>query len=492
MATIVKHTRASAEGAVGITLEILLHIYVASEWVLRIVMALVVPRRRSPQSASAWLLLIMFLPWVGLVLYLLIGRPRSKRERFARMRDVPRRLAPILDRVRHSPGIFEPEVPPALKPAVLLAHNLTQFPVMGGNRAEILCDYMDTLRRLTADIESAQDHVHLLFYIIADDAATDPLWTALEQARARGVTCRVLFDAFGSGHFSAKILKRLAVAQIEVHAMLPVNFWRKPFTRFDLRNHRKIAVIDGRIGYTGSQNLIDPKFKPGIEYEDLMLRLTGPIVLALQIVFIIDWYLETNVLLESEALFPSPEVTGTLPIQLLPSGPDFPDSNNQQVIVSLVHGARKRIVITTPYLIPDEPLLQALRSAVMRGVEVHIVVSAKLDQFLVGQAQESYYDDLLDVGVLIHRYQKAFLHSKHLSFDDDLAMIGTSNIDIRSFLLNAEVMLLVYDQGLVAQLRAEQERYFAHSERLHAAQWRKRSRIKQAVLNVARLFSPLL
>jgi cardiolipin synthase len=181
-----------------------------------------------------------------------------------------------------------------------------------------------------------------------------------------------------------------------------------------------------------------------------------------------------------------------VPAQLLPSGPAFPTQNNQRLFVALVHGASKQVVLTTPYFIPDEPLLQAMQTAAQRGVEVHLVVSEKWDLPVVGLAQQSYYEELLEAGVRIHLYRKNFLHAKHLSIDDSVALIGTSNLDIRSFALNAEVMLMIYDHAVVARLAAEQERYYANSRLLTRAAWEQRSFGTKVAQNVARLLSPLL
>jgi cardiolipin synthase A/B len=274
--------------------------------------------------------------------------------------------------------------------------------------------------------------------------------------------------------------------------MLPVRFFRPHHARIDLRNHRKIAVIDGRIGYTGSQNLVDPDFKPGITYEELVVRVTGPVVLQLQAVFAADWFLETEEVLDTLEVFPDPDVTGKVAAQVLPSGPDYPATNVQRLIVALVHGARTRVVITTPYFIPDDALMQALETAVMRGVEVHVVVSLLADQLLVSLAQRSYYTELLAAGVRIHRYRDKFLHAKHLSIDDRVALIGSSNMDIRSFVLNAEVSLVLYDADAALRLRAQQERYFAGAELLSLGEWKKRSLVTKVSENMARLVSPLL
>jgi cardiolipin synthase len=467
-------------------------IFFLSEWALRLVMLVVVPRRRTPAAAKGWLLLILFEPWIGLLLYLLIGStklPRRQREQFAKL---PQALAKVIGRLANHPNIFHPEVGPGLSQAVTLAENLGQSPILGGNAVELLVDYNETIARLVTDIDRAVHHVHLQFYIFADDRVTAPVIDALGRAAKRGVRCRVLADAFGSRPALRTLVPRLTALGVAIHAMLPVSLFPWKMARLDLRNHRKIAVIDGRTGYTGSQNLIASDFKKGIAYEDVMVRVTGPVVLELQYVFASDWFLETSEVLDGATEFPGPDIAGNVPAQVLPSGPAFPTQNNQRLIVALVHGARQQVVLTTPYFIPDEPLLQAMQTAVLRGVSVHLVVSDRADQFLVSQAQRSYYEELLEAGVQIHLYRENFLHAKHLSIDDAVALIGTSNLDIRSFSLNAEVMLMIYDSDLVAQLAVEQQRCFANARLLTLAAWGQRSFGNKLTQNLVRLLSPLL
>ena len=259
-----------------------------------------------------------------------------------------------------------------------------------------------------------------------------------------------------------------------------------------MRNHRKIAVIDGCVGYFGSQNIVAPEFVKDCTNEELVARVTGPLVAQLQAVFLMDRYLETEASLQDSDLFPEPRCVGTSPAQVLPSGPTYPNENAHQIMVALMYGARQRIVITTPYFIPDEPFLQAMRAAVQRGLEVHLVVSHRVDQLLVNLAQKSYYDELLDAGVRIHLYEGHFLHAKHLSIDDCVAMIGSSNMDIRSFALNSEVSVLIYDSSVVARLRQVQERYFAKSHLLSREEWDRRPLWAQFAQNIARLADSFL
>ncbi len=467
-------------------------VYLVFEWGLRLVMLAVVPLKRSPQAASAWLLLILVLPWAGLLLYLFIGQPEMPAWRKARIRRFAEAVRPLVERLAPASVRQAPALPARQEPVAFLAEQMGRFPPREGNAVDLLTDYEATLSRLARDIDAARHHVHLLYYIFADDEATRPVLVAIERAARRGVACRVLMDALGSRSYVRKLVPRLKAAGAEVHEMLPYGFFRRYRTRLDLRNHRKIAVIDGRTGYTGSQNLVSPKYKKGIVYEELVARVEGPAVLQLQFVFAADWYLETEEVLQGERLFPEPEPRGGAVAQVLPSGPLFETETTQRLIVALLYAARKRVVITTPYFIPDAALLQAMQTAVLRGVSVDLIVSRKMDQLLVGLAQESYYDDLLAVGVRVHRYQEQFLHAKHVSFDDAVVLIGSSNMDIRSFKLNGEISLLVYGEAFARRLGCEQERYLAGAERLTQAAWAERSRARRLAQNLARLMSPLL
>jgi cardiolipin synthase A/B len=299
-------------------------------------------------------------------------------------------------------------------------------------------------------------------------------------------------DALGSRRPFRTLAPRMRAAGIAVHEVLPIGWFKRSFARIDLRNHRKIAVIDGRIGYTGSQNLVESTFKPGLTFEELMVRVEGPVVLALQFVFAADWYLETDEALADDPFFPDPEERGTLCAQALPSGVNYPTQNNQRLFVALIHGAQRRVVITTPYFVPDEAFLQALQTAVLRGVEVHLVLSKQADQFFVSRAQRSFYEELLRAGVRIHLYTAWFLHAKHLSIDDEICIIGSSNMDIRSFALQAEISLILYDKPLTRRLMAEQERYFSESDELTLDECASRPLLEKWIQHLARLLGPLL
>ena len=381
---------------------------------------------------------------------------------------------------------------PELGQAVTLAANLGDFGICGRNDFELLIDYDGAIERLVGDIHAANRHIHLLYYIFADDETGRRVFEALGQAARRGVKCRVLIDGIGSRRALRTLAPVMRAAGVEVHALLPVGLFRRKAARFDLRNHRKIAVIDGCIGYFGSQNIVALERVEDCRNEELVARVTGPLVAQLQAVFLMDRYLETQASLQDSDLFPEPLCKGTAPAQVLPSGPTYPSENAHQIMVALMYGARQRIVITTPYFIPNEPFLQAMQAAVHRGIEVHLVMSRQTDHALASLAQKSYYDELLAMGVRIHLYEGHFLHAKHISIDDCVALIGSSNMDIRSFALNSEVSVLIYDAGVVARLWEIQERYFAKSHLLTREEWGQRPLAAQFLQNIARLADSFL
>jgi cardiolipin synthase len=460
---------------------------VASDWTIRLVMLAVVPNRRSPEAAKGWLLLVFVLPWVGLLVYLVIGRPRLPAWRLERRREARAQIRPLLANRLSAPP---PEVAPGFGGSIRLATALGALPVVDGNAVELLTDYATTLERIRQDIDGARETVHLCFYIFGDDHATAPVIAALGGAAARGVACRVLLDAFGSKPYAAAVLAKLEALGVDAHLALPVAFAAKS-ARFDLRNHRKIVVVDGRIGYTGSQNMVAADFKPGLDYHELVVRLRGPAVLHLQAIFAADWRVDGGDSVPDSA-FPAPERVGNVAAQILPSGPADGGERAERLVVDWLYTAQRRAVVVTPYFIPDQALLQALQTASHRGVAVHLVVDHQVDQFLVGHAQRSYYADLLDAGVRVHAFGGGFLHTKAVSIDGRAAWIGSCNMDMRSFALNEEVVALFYDDAVAAQLDAVIEGYLRASTPIDPVAWNARPFPQKFVDNLTRLVSPLL
>lgn len=464
-----------------------------AEWTVRIVMLVVLvvnPHKRRPSSTMAWLLVIFFQPWIGLVLYILIGKTRLPSDRWQQHTFVNEQIKELGEAFKQTPGLVQENLSDELRDVVKLAEQLGNMPILGGNVAELICDSDVAIARLIDDIDQASGHVHLLFYIFADDQTGRKVFEALRRAVGRGVACRVLMDAVASRPTLKGLAHQMRSAGIEVHAVLPVRFIRG---RADIRNHRKIVVIDGHTGYTGSQNIVDASYgHKDMAWHDMMIRLRGPVVLQLQAVFVSDWFFESKEKLNGDDCFPEPVIVGDTAVQTLPSGPSFPNENYQYMVVNALYGAKSRVTITTPYFVPDEAFLQAIQTAVLRGVKVEIVVPSRSDQILVGAASRSYYDSLLEAGVDLYLYQAGLLHSKTMSIDGSLALIGSSNFDIRSFAINFEINLLFYDTDVTSRLRAQQHQYIADSIILTSKTWQNRPALQKTAQNIAKLLSPLL
>ena len=466
-------------------------LFLVSEWSIRFIMLVYVPQRRTAASARTWLLLIFLMPLPGVILYALFGRIYLPRRRI----EMQERASRTIRRAQEKFGSHfnsADTLPAHLVSTIKLAHQLGDFEAIGGNDLELLPVYDTVIDRLVDDIGLAQKHVRLLFYIFQSDMAGRRVVEALVAAVDRGVSCSLMVDAVGSKLFLSGMAHELSAKGIDVLATLPVGIFRRKAARFDLRNHRKIAIIDGCVGYTGSQNITDPEFVPGFPNEELMVRMTGPAVCHLQAVYFADYYFETGRELDRNEISREATDSGSSLVQIVPSGPGYRRQNGQELIVALIYGAHERIVMTTPYFVPDEPFLQALRTAILRGVEVHLVVSKHANQTVTQYAQRAYYEDLLDAGVVVHLYEPRFLHAKHLTFDDSIALIGSTNMDIRSFALNEEINLLVYDPAVIARLRVLQEAYFAESECITPELWCRRALVERVLQNSARLMDSLL
>lgn len=467
-------------------------LYAITEWVIRIVMLGYVPQRRTPAAARTWLLLIFFFPWGGLILYLILGRLHLPKRRRTQ-------LETLSNRVREAASLLPPEIrtpldtlPPEVADAARLAENLTAFPMLGRNHIELLDGYTESLARLAGDIDAAQRQVHLLYYIYGDDDVAAVVTRAVERAAARGVSCRLLLDGVGSKAALRSLAPRLRAQGIEVTELLPVRFFHHRGARADIRNHRKIAVLDGQVGYVGSQNVVAPGFVPGFPNEELVARVTGPIVAALEAAFLSDRWQEIQEDIGVTPAIQSQSATGGAFAQLVPSSPGYRQQTFATLLISVIHQSRSRVHITTPYFVPDEPFLAAIRTAVQRGVDVRLVLSKNSNQMFTIFAQRSFYDELLDAGVRVFLYRPRFLHAKSILVDDDVAIIGSSNIDIRSFALNAEASLLIHDGEVAANLRRINDRHFANSDELDAATWARRPFVARAAQNIARLADSLL
>jgi cardiolipin synthase len=377
------------------------------------------------------------------------------------------------------------------------ARNVLGFPVLRGNEIELLDDFQSIFDAIVADIDGAERTCHLAFYIWHEGGRADDVLDALIRAAARDVRCRVMADALGSKAFLKKrtLVRRLRDAGVAVTVALPTGPARSIFARADLRNHRKIAVIDDRVAYTGSQNLVDPRcFKQGSgvgQWVDAMARVTGPAAATLDGVFGFDWSVETAGAFEPP---PTPDLgahRGST-VQVVPSGPGLRPEAIHQLLLTAIYSARRELVLTTPYFVPDESMLTALLSAALRGVEVTLIVPARNDSLLVRYASVAHFDDLMSAGVRLALYRGGLLHTKSLAIDGEVSVFGSVNLDMRSLWLNFEISLFVYGTEFTERLRALQDRYLQDSDRLALDQWRRRPARRRFAENAFRLLGPLL
>ncbi|GAA1517797.1 cardiolipin synthase [Agromyces terreus] len=472
----------------------------AIDLVIRVVAIIVVPRNRRPTAGMAWLLAIFFIPYLGVLFFLLIGNPKlpkKRRRKQAQVDEVIRDSTHGFERVSDSRGW-----PSWFAGVVQLNRNLGAMPLIGSNSASLIGGYQDSLDQMTDAVRGAERYVHVEFYILALDDTTEPFFDALGDAVERGVTVRLLLDHVASLRSKGyrRTLRRLTKMGVDWHLMLPVQPFKGKYQRPDLRNHRKILVVDGDVAFMGSQNMIDRSYnkrgniRRGLKWKELVARVEGPIVSGLDAIFRTDWYLESGEELTRDISdsFEQPAEAQNLDCQVVPSGPGYPSRNNLRLFLALLYAAKERLIITSPYFVPDEAMLMAISGATQRGVHVELFVSEIGDQALVYHAQRSYYEALLRSGVKIYMYKAPYiLHAKHFTIDDDVAVIGSSNMDIRSFELNMEVSLLVRGRSFVEELRSVEDGYRTDSRELTLDEW-LRQPIRSTVLdNLARLTSAL-
>lgn len=481
------------------TWEIVIFAYLIAGWFLRLVMLFIVPRDKQPASATAWLLLIMIEPVIGSILFAMFGQPKLPKPRQVSQQQVDALTKKELDEIEEAqPDLFVQPENPDLKEIEKLTTQLAGLPAMSGNSVNVITDYQEMLDIQTRAINKSKEYVHIEFFIMALDESTEPIFQAMENAVKRGVKVRLLIDRFAPTRYPGyrKMKKRLNDIGVEWHNMLPYNL--KPgkyFTRPDLRNHRKLLIVDGKVAYTGSQNIIQSNYhrKDELIYEEMLIELKGPIVWQCNNVFRSDWYAETKEpLLEVVEDADLPEKAGDVLAQLLPSGPSHPTSNNLMLYTALFYAAKKRISIVVPYFVPDESVVRAIKSAVKRGVKVTIINSEIIDKLLTGHAQRSYYSTLLEYGVDIYLYKHpVFLHNKQVLIDDDVAVVGSSNLDIRSFELDLELSVLLYDAKIVKHLETIEDQYKHKSIKLKLESWYERPLHTRLIERLARLTSSL-
>jgi cardiolipin synthase len=425
---------------------------------------------RDPASRIAWLVVVTMLPVLGILAYLLFGEVNIGRGRVERMRAVIAGLRKDFDS-NDPPSGAEAAVLERHQNLFRLGHSISGFHPVGGNTARLLADSNAAIGSMVADIDAARQHVHLLFYIWLPDNNGCKVIEALKRAAARGVACRAMADDLGSrALIRSDHWESMRKAGVKVANGLPIDYplLRLFIGRIDLRNHRKIVVIDDKITYCGSQNCADPEFLVKAKYApwvDAMMRFEGPVARQNQILFASDWMSRVDEDLAGllQAPIPAPD-PGGFTAQAIGTGPTVRFSAMPELFESLLYAARREAIISTPYFVPNESLLNALGAAAYRGVATTILFPARNDSWTVAAASRSYYADLLAAGVTIYEYVGGLLHTKSLTIDGEITLIGSANMDRRSFDLNYENNILFYDQKLTTAMRARQQEYIAQSK----------------------------
>lgn len=468
------------------------------EWLIRILaVPLIILRRRTTAASLTWLTAVMVAPIPGAVMYALFGEIRLGVRRGRTYARFAERAAAKRGRARSSSA--EESLDVSTRSLARVARRLAGAAASHGNSVEFLLKATDFEHQLIASIDAAKHHVHMVYFIFEDDSTGKRVADALERAANRGVKVRVLADAAGSWSLFDELADRMRRAGVDVRDHLGVNPLRRRLIRFDLRNHRKLAVFDGSTAITGSHNIVDKTaglstrmIKRGAEWLDVSLLVRGPAVSQLAGVFLDDWSFETGAEPEVDGYLNDVAESGDSTVQTLSSGPGSDHAAMRDIVIEALHGAKHRAVMTTPYFVPDEPLMTALRLSAMRGVRTELVVPAKSDKRICDIVARGFYDELLEAGVLIHKHRNGILHSKTMTVDDFFALSGSANMDMRSFFLNFELGVVLYDAGSVSKLRACQDEYIADSTPLDRQLMRKRGVIERLSEGVTRLAAPLL
>ena len=453
---------------------------------------------RSPTSRVAWIAVVLALPIVGLLAYIFLGEVNIGRGRVVKLGKILENMPAFPPVLAGEEAHLEVKIPEKHASLFAIGKSISGFDPVGGNRAELPADSNAVIDKMVSDIDAAKEHVHLSFYIWLPDNNGCKVVEALKRAAHRGVTCRAMADDIGSRTMiHSKHWKAMKEAGVNLAVLLPVgNPLLRPLKgRIDLRNHRKIVVIDGSITYCGSQNCANPEFRVKPKFApwvDIMMRFEGAVVTQNQTIFIGDWMLHTD-----ENIYCLLEVPISLPesgfaAQVIVSGPTMRPTAIPEMFESLLYAARHKIIITTPYYIPNESLQNALCTAANRGVETIIIFPKRNDSWSVAAASRSYYSELLKAGVKIYEYKGGLLHTKSITMDKEVTLIGSANMDQRSFALNYENNILFYDPEMTAVMITRQEQYIKSSELVDpkdVAAWPLRRRLWN---NTMAILGPLL
>lgn len=453
---------------------------------------------RDPSSTIAWLMVLVILPVVGIFLYLYIGRNHRKKETFIKKSKEDYIILNNLLKEQVSFADYNPmfkrdsgDIRGKVMPLLL---NNTRAPVTVNNKVKVLQNGEATFTEMLNAINNARDHVHIEYFIIKDSHIGRKFQRALIKKAREGLEVRLIYDAVGSIRLKKSFIRPLEEAGVQVRSFLPVSL---PFfgSRLNYRNHRKILVVDGKIGFVGGLNIGDEYLgrnkKMGF-WRDTHLKIEGEAVYVLQGIFLADWYFISNEAIDGFKYFPSQGYCGETVVQIASSGPDSYWASIHQAYFSAINGAKERVYITTPYLVPDEGILLALKVAALRGVDVKLLLPIKPDHRTVFWASKSHFEELLEAGVKIYQYEKGFVHGKVFIVDNNFVSIGTANLDIRSFKLNFEVNAFIYDKEVNYSLARDFYEDLRVSREVVLGEYINRPLIDKIRESIMRVLSPIL
>ena len=455
------------------------------------VIGVVLGENRNPVKSIAWVLVLMLLPVVGLAIYLIFGRSLKGMRLISRsdLREL-RNMTAFDDHAELKQSLSE-----SSRQIVSLVNKLVGSHLFIGNDIDIFTTGQEKYESLLADIEQARDYIHLQYFIIENDEVGQRMIDLLMDKAQQGVQVRVLYDYVGSFYFKPRVLKRMRRAGIEVHPFLEVSLANVAF-RINWRNHRKIVVIDGKIGYVGGMNIAnryvngDKHWSP---WRDTHLRISGEAVAALQYSFAIDWNFTTRKLLTSPTMhYDEPLVKTDYVVQMMSSGPTNRWNNISFVFFKAITLARSRVYVQTPYFLPSDALLKALQSAALAGVDVRIMIPRRPDSLMLRLATGSYIKECMQSGIKVYFYEPTVMHAKVVIVDDEFVTTGSTNFDFRSFEHNFEFNALIYSKEFNLKMRDIFEADIQQCTRLSMGTWKKRPVVQKAMESLVRLISPIL
>lgn len=472
----------------------------------------IILENRDPARTVTWLLIFILLPGIGLVIYAVFGRNIRKRKLFKtqklahniKEKNLFENLKEIQELVELEQSSIkrkiledeDEEEEYAKKRVISLLLNTGMFPFTSNNKIDVYVDGNEKFDNLLRDIKEAKNHIHLEYFIIKDSEIGRKIKNLLIEKVKEGVKVRILYDDVGCWRFwfHRKFFNEMKKSGIEIMPFLPAKL---PFIggKLNYRNHRKIVVIDGNIGYTGGINIGDEylgRNKKFGYWRDTHIRIKGTSVYMLQMIFLIDWYYTTRDAIDLKEYFPKMDYCGDSMVQVVASGPDSDWEAIHYAYFSAICQAKKSIYIETPYFIPDESLLIALKSAALSGVDVRIIFPKIADHKMVNNASYSYFDDILRSGGKVYLYTKGFIHSKVMIIDDKIASTGSANMDLRSFMLNFEINAFIYDEKVVKVITDDFFEDLKNSEEIKDVDFNNRKMMKKISESIARLFSPIL